>query len=188
MAKSIKGILAGLGATKRCPKCGQLRALDEFYKRTKSRDGLDYTCKYCRKTANTESRRRNIEYYREYDRQRANLPHRQALRTETTRRRRQETGYGKIHAAVARAVKSGRLIKPDRCEKCDEIRRLYAHHDDYTKPLDVRWLCQECHAEEHPERQGGQAACPDKMQNSLITPCLSAYIGQILPRALPCPT
>ena len=30
-----------------------------------------------------------------------------------------------------------------------EIPRCQAHHDDYSKPLEVRWLCVTCHAAHH---------------------------------------
>ena len=48
---------------------------------------------------------------------------------------------------VSRAVKTGKLIKQS-CEKCGEL-KTQAHHDDYTKPLDIRWLCRKCHKMEH---------------------------------------
>lgn len=44
---------------------------------------------------------------------------------------------------VKRAVKSGKLIRQP-CEVCGEL-KAEAHHDDYRKPLDVRWLCQRHH-------------------------------------------
>lgn len=57
--------------------------------------------------------------------------------------------------AVERAIRSGRL-KPSRCEVCgawrlrsDGKRDIVAHHDDYNKPLDIRWLCKVHHAEWH---------------------------------------
>ena len=55
-----------------------------------------------------------------------------------------------IHYIVAKAIKSGELVKPDRCGECNnEASRILAHHDDNTKPLDVRWLCPSCHSIYH---------------------------------------
>jgi len=47
------------------------------------------------------------------------------------------------------AVKSGKIIKPILCERCNETKRLYAHHKDYSKPLEVLWLCASCHKITH---------------------------------------
>jgi hypothetical protein len=44
-------------------------------------------------------------------------------------------------------IKSRKLIRKP-CEVRKEI-KVQAHHDDYTKPLDVRWLCNKHHAEHH---------------------------------------
>lgn len=43
------------------------------------------------------------------------------------------------------AVRSGELIKPTHCERCNKKRKLHGHHEDYTKPLDVNWVCYKCH-------------------------------------------
>jgi hypothetical protein len=55
--------------------------------------------------------------------------------------------------AVQAAVKSDRLVQSLVCESCGQLRarrrRLDAHHEDYSKPLSVRWLCQRCHQEHH---------------------------------------
>ena len=45
------------------------------------------------------------------------------------------------------AIESGKLVRQP-CEKCGEA-RTDAHHDDYTMPLNVRWLCKKCHGIEH---------------------------------------
>lgn len=55
------------------------------------------------------------------------------------------------HNAVYRALKRGDLTRPDACEGCGRSCKPQAHHDDYTKPLDVRWLCPTCHGSEHKE-------------------------------------
>lgn len=44
-----------------------------------------------------------------------------------------------------RAVKKGILINPGKCENCPSTGPLQKHHDDYSKPLEVRWLCVPCH-------------------------------------------
>ena len=51
-------------------------------------------------------------------------------------------------ALAYEAYRSGKLIK-DVCEKC-RSGNTEMHHDDYSKPFDVRWLCKDHHREEHP--------------------------------------
>lgn len=46
------------------------------------------------------------------------------------------------------ARRRGFLIKQP-CEVCNTENDVQAHHDDYTKPLDVRWLCRKHHNEHH---------------------------------------
>ena len=46
---------------------------------------------------------------------------------------------------VRRALVSGKLQRPDHCTYCNKSCTPEAHHEDYTKPLDVIWICTECH-------------------------------------------
>jgi len=48
-------------------------------------------------------------------------------------------------SAVYYAVRHGKLIRPDHCVLCGQKCRPQAHHDDYSKPLEVIWLCSPCH-------------------------------------------
>ena len=50
-------------------------------------------------------------------------------------------------AKVSYAVIKGLLKKPKKCEVCEEIKPLQGHHEDYSKPLEVIWLCTRCHAD-----------------------------------------
>jgi hypothetical protein len=63
--------------------------------------------------------------------------------------RQDETANMKQQARVMakNAIRAGRLI-PQPCEKCEAV-KAEMHHDDYFKPLEVRWLCRRCHREEH---------------------------------------
>jgi hypothetical protein len=51
---------------------------------------------------------------------------------------------------VTQAVRNGAIIKPVRCDECRELKQLEAHHDDYSKPLVVKWVCPPCHSIIHP--------------------------------------
>jgi len=44
-------------------------------------------------------------------------------------------------------IRSGRMKRLP-CIKCGAI-KSQAHHEDYSKPLEVIWLCQKCHNVEH---------------------------------------
>lgn len=48
-----------------------------------------------------------------------------------------------------RAVKDGRVNKPDSCECCGVVDGLHGHHRDYGLPLKVDWLCSNCHGLHH---------------------------------------
>jgi hypothetical protein len=50
---------------------------------------------------------------------------------------------------VARAIQNREIKKPKNCEGCGEVRRLQAHHNDYSMPLQVVWLCFPCHNRKH---------------------------------------
>jgi hypothetical protein len=56
---------------------------------------------------------------------------------------------------------SGRLKKLP-CEVCGNP-KSDGHHDDYAKPLDVKWLCRKHHAERHRAMRGGATTTEDGM-------------------------
>ena len=72
----------------------------------------------------------------------------QTLRTRAWRERYPEKWAA--HKAVKRALAAGTLQKPSSCEDCGvEGLRIEAHHDDYSQPLVVRWVCKPCHLVRH---------------------------------------
>lgn len=44
-------------------------------------------------------------------------------------------------------VKSGQIEKPDVCSQCGSDYFVDGHHEDYSKPEVVEWLCRLCHAD-----------------------------------------
>jgi ribosomal protein S27AE len=112
-------------------------------------DGHLNKCKDCTKI---DARNRRFdpkfrEYVLAYDRKRGSRQDADAVR----KYRDENPVKYKAHGMVARAVRSGRLVKPDACESCGAVVGLEGHHDDYAMPLDVRWLCSSCHKVWHAE-------------------------------------
>lgn len=56
----------------------------------------------------------------------------------------------KASGKVQTAIRKGLLIRQP-CERCGSTERIHAHHDDYSKPLDVMWLCPLHHRQRHKE-------------------------------------
>jgi hypothetical protein len=54
----------------------------------------------------------------------------------------------RAHRAVRTALSEG-VLRPQSCEVCGTSQPIHAHHDDYSAPVDVRWLCQEHHIAHH---------------------------------------
>ena len=54
----------------------------------------------------------------------------------------------RANTAVHNAIRNGKLIR-EPCEMCGDTKHVHGHHDDYTQPLDVRWMCRLHHVDWH---------------------------------------
>ena len=138
--------------TQVCFKCKEEKSLDEFYKHSKMANGHLGKCKECAKKDARENTRKTSQQLAVYDKLRNCRPERitQRLMAMRKRRRLNPEKY-KANTAVNNAVRDGRLIK-QLCEVCGS-HVTEAHHDDYSKPLDVRWLCYTHHLEAHGKQE-----------------------------------
>ena len=64
----------------------------------------------------------------------------------------------KAYRIIHKAIRKGKL-SPKNCLICGGSDDIMAHHDNYRKPLEVDWLCRDCHGLWHQilnewERQG----------------------------------
>lgn len=134
---------------KTCFKCLRAKPLAEFYVHKQMADGHLNKCKECTKSDVRYHRKDNLEKVRSYDVARAKAPQRRAKNVARTRGRRAKgDGYMAAHNAVARAIKSGNLQRSP-CQMCGTENHVHAHHDDYSKPLEVMWLCPIHHRARH---------------------------------------
>jgi hypothetical protein len=148
-----------------CKVCGIKKQENDFYPN-------DSTCKEDRKAKVRANRAANIDYYREYDKQRfkSNPERRKAVYDyQKTPKGKEVSKAAKIRwekrnsikkgakTIVGNAVRDGRLFKPDNCEECgSKPKRLHGHHNDYAFALQVRWLCPGCHNKWHKENGEGK--------------------------------
>ena len=132
---------------KHCFKCGLWKPLDAFYKHPRMADGHLGKCKECTKKDVFDRRHgEGRERVLEYDRARAKTKERKALAARIQREYYQK--YPDRWEAVMelqRARRAGTLVTPTTCSACGEHGVMHAHHNDYSKPLDIEWLCNHCH-------------------------------------------
>lgn len=137
---------------KKCTKCG---GPGPFHKNKASPDGLHPWCKSCRHSSYMSrqeayvaaSRSRyaaNSDGIREHN----SSPERRAVRAATMcLYRARNTDKVRARNLLNSAIRAGN-IKRQPCEKCG-CKRTSAHHADYSKPLEVQWLCIKCHGIAH---------------------------------------
>lgn len=151
--------------TKQCFKCLATKPLDEFYRHSRMADGRLNKCKVCTKKDVAGNRADHLEYYRAYDRVRYYDEGPRGTPSAEVRRRAGDAWDDRnqhkktAHTAVGNAVRDGKLVKPSRCDECKattESRLLHGHHEDYSAPLDVRWLCATCHGRHHRQYDEGE--------------------------------
>lgn len=135
---------------KKCCKCGRLLEINNFYKHKEMADGYLNTCKECHNTQNRLCREQNYEHYKNYEKGRMHTNKRKELVKKYVKKYRQaHPGRSAIYSAVNTAIKKGQLIKPSSCSMCGTFTKLVAHHIDYSKPLNVIFICQRCHKKTH---------------------------------------
>lgn len=139
---------------KTCSKCKVEKPLTDFSKdRGNKKDGANYWCKSCWRLYGQENqakiRRRKKCYYQE---NRIKFLHKQKKYKQsdkgkaTGKRSRQKYPERcKAVQALCYAVRSGKMNRSVFCEKCGLPAETDGHHADYSKPLEVEWLCKKCH-------------------------------------------
>lgn len=133
--------------SKKCSKCKDVKESSEFGKKKCSKDGLSCWCKNChvvsaQKSRQTEEGEKNHEKANEkYRRSRKG---KEASIRGNKKHNLLHPERKKARQTAANAVRSGLLVKkPCHCGETE----TEMHHEDYSKPLEVEWLCTKHHVE-----------------------------------------
>ena len=136
-----------------CAGCETYIERDLFAKNKNRPNGLHAYCLACNRRKQAAERARRGEEYREMRRRyRATENGRDAYRRYVPQHPWQKQAQMLVWGAIA----AGRMKKAETCSSCGNGGIIDGHHDDYAKPLEVRWLCRWCHQEWH--RLNGEAA------------------------------
>jgi hypothetical protein len=55
----------------------------------------------------------------------------------------------RANGLVNARVKKGMMVRKCQCEECGAVGRMDSHHEDYSRPDLVEWLCRSCHMKRH---------------------------------------
>ncbi len=142
--------MSDTSAEKPCKDCGITKSLSAFYKHKMMADGHLNSCKECKKAYQTKHREENVEAAREYDRKRhkEQPQRREHINKVVARAKARNPGAIRAVSKLNDAIRRGHLIKQP-CQVCGRVDHVHGHHDDYSKPLHVMWLCPVHHRERH---------------------------------------
>lgn len=125
---------------KRCGRCSTMKPISEFHRKSQGRPGWRSMCKSCCSEA------ANIWVSLNKDRDRKA----RAVKMSRWRKRNSDhvSKMAKAYRRVRHAIASGKLLKQS-CSLCGSSSNLVAHHEDYSRPLDIVWFCQRHHVRYH---------------------------------------
>jgi hypothetical protein len=130
---------------KYCRWCERDKPLADFYPHPEMADGHLNKCMACVKRY-AQDRRLTSDRPREIDNRRYHEGTKRAYMFARARTHPKPAIVSSAQSKVANALRTGKLTRPIQCEFCEAapVFTEAAHHD-YTKPLDVIWLCRRCH-------------------------------------------
>ncbi len=136
-----------------CSICKAWLPASDFYSDKRRWNNLKSQCKKChmKTVADTQDKNNHRRINREHMRRAKHInPEKFRIRGIVQSKKQRMKNKIKIRSRdiLDKAVLRSKIIKPSNCSECGKIRKLTAHHDDYNKPLVVRWLCHECHGKQ----------------------------------------
>lgn len=127
-------------STKTCASCNKVKSLDQF--KTVKRNGKYVPYCYCKPCDRILHRNWSNQWNHN------NLTKVRKCWAKATKKW-QDKNPDKViaHRAIRVAVKNGTIKKSKVCEVCNLAPATGSHHADYSKPLEVVWICKVCHKE-----------------------------------------
>jgi len=151
-----------------CRKCQKIKEVNEFCPDKRIKSGYSTLCKKCDSERCEEYRKKNRETCDKSKKEwvERKLKKNPNFHKERYQKNKEKTAeYKKINAEKYRIqtrarckisldIFCGKLKRPDICESClGRFSKIEAHHEDYSKPREIIWLCIKCHKKADKEKR-----------------------------------
>lgn len=152
---------------KACTQCKKVKPLKDFHKKITGKFGRYANCKSCAReyghayrTTHKQVIKENYRAYCEANRESIYVQSKTWRQGHPEKMREYSNNYyirfperHKARQAVNNALRSGVLVRPNKCDCCSRIGKVEAHHKSYAKKnwLKVEWLLPDCHSFIHRE-------------------------------------
>lgn len=136
-----------------CTACNQEKSVNEFtICRGNKKDGRASSCKSCQaiyRTTENSKQAQDKFYHSPAKKRYAQSEVGKAAALRGTKKWQAANPIKIIaHGILNRAIAKGEVVR-EPCRVCDTTHNVWGHHEDYTKPLDVLWLCPTHHKALH---------------------------------------
>lgn len=142
---------------KTCSKCKIEKLEVAFSKDDNHKDNLASQCKDCDKNYRQVHKKEAANYRQAHKKEmvayqvayRKTPISKEADRKKSAEKRKFFPEKMKAHNAINSTITAGKLKRSVFCEECGLPAKTEGHHADYSKPLEVNWLCPDCHRKKH---------------------------------------
>lgn len=148
------------GLNQKCKECCRKRDKNKNRSEKSIEKNKVYKAEWQKKNKDLLNARQRKRYAKNIEKCRNEARKREVKRRMSEKYKEQKNKYDrwyrKVYPERARArdkvkyaVSTGKLIRSSECELCKKVAKTHGHHEDYSNPLDVIWLCPTCHLSYH---------------------------------------
>lgn len=132
---------------KTCSTCATEKPKSEFQTRIASKDGLTAACKQCLSARDAKRYEKEREIRSARQKMYISTPEGKAAHKRAIKNWQEKNQIRRAAHVILNNALRNKTVIPQQCWECGK--KAEAHHPDYSRPLDVVWLCKKHHREVH---------------------------------------
>jgi len=144
------------GLNEKCKICVSIRSKNSVRSKESIEKNKKYKATWQKKNRNVLNERLRDRYRKNFEESRLYAKFRQQKYRQTKKGKMSKRKYDEEYNSKYKerikarhkfkyAICKKKLIRPNICDICKKTCKPYGHHEDYSKPLEVIWMCPKCH-------------------------------------------